>query len=284
MLSVGDPGDTNDVSGYENKPSWDVAVRFQDLKRFAHIPDKEKKLLKKRAIQGVLDRAHALLGAVIKPEQKKIIDYKTFIDSGQKGELEIIETLDELFSKGISNDVLRFGARVEKNNQIALIMDASLSMTGEKIALLAVAAAVVALCVPSEKLALMGFDSKVSWIKKFDQSMSIETIVEKVLDIPAGGFSNLAKALLEMSKMIEGSKYPRPNVILISDGKYTEGADPSYLSKRYKSLNVLKIGRDQAGRELLLELSSGGNGRFFEAKKIGDLPKTMYSAMRALLR
>ena len=287
LVDVGTP---QDIAGFEQKPSWDVAVRFQDLKRLGNIPDKEKRLLRKRAIEGVLNRAHQILGSVLKPEKSLVVDYRLFMESGQRGELDVLETLDEGFSRGYSGaafadaDILRFDARVEKNVDIALVMDASLSMTGEKIALLAVSAAVVGLCVPSARLSLMGFDSKTRWIKKFGEELSIEDVVERVLELPAGGFTNLELALQETAKAVYGQHRDRANVILITDGKYTEGGDPSYLAARFKHLNVLKIGRDQAGRELLQELSSRGNGQFFEARKISDLPRTMYAAMKTLLR
>lgn len=287
LLDVGMP---QDVAGFDQKPSWDVAVRFQDLKRLGNIRDKDKAMLRRRAIEGVLGRAHQLLGSVLRPEKNVVTDYRTFMEGGQRGELDVLATLEEGFSRGFTDmakagaDVLRFDARLEKDVDIALLMDASLSMTGEKIALLAVAAAVVALCVPPKRLSLMGFDSRTRWIKRFGDELPIEQIVERVLELPAGGFTNLELALEETSKVIHGQHHDKANVILITDGKYTEGGDPSYLAARFKHLNILKIGRDQAGRELLLELSGRGNGQFFEARMISDLPRTMYGAMKTLLR
>ncbi len=279
---------SQDVSGFEDKPSLDVAVRFQDLKRFAHIPDKEKQKLKRRAIEGMMERAYKVLGSVMKPEKNLIVDYRTFQEKGARGELDVLATLDEDLARGHlampSEEVLRFDARVEKETPVALVMDASLSMTGEKIALLGVATAVVALCVPSHRLSLMGFDSKVKWIKPFGELLSPEGVIERVLELPAGGFTNMELALKETLKALSSHHKAHANVIFITDGKYTEGADPTQLAGRFKHLSVLKIGRDQAGRDLLLELTSLGNGQFFEARKINDLPKTMYGAIRRLLR
>ncbi|MBI3557355.1 MAG: VWA domain-containing protein [Deltaproteobacteria bacterium] len=285
-----DSGLPSDVSGYEVKPSWDVAIRFQDLKRLGNIPPKEKAVLRRRAIEGVLARAYDILGAVIKPERHQIVDFKTFIESGQRGELDVLSTLDEELARGysrktlVSEDVLRFDARLERDVDIALVMDASLSMTGEKIALLAVSTAVVALCVKPTRLSLMGFDSKVRWIKRFGEELPIEKLVERVLELPAGGFTNMELALNETAVALSRQNKERANVILIGDGKYTEGGDPSQLAERFRHLNVLKIGRDQAGRDLMLELSARGQGKFFEARRISDLPRTMYGAMKRLLR
>lgn len=264
-----------------------MAVRFQDLKRLGNIPPKEKQLLRARAIEGVLERAHKILGAVIKPERNVITDYRTFLAAGSRGELDVLETLDEELTASPAHtyeEVLRFDTRLEKNVEIALVMDASLSMRGEKIALLAVSTAVVALCVPSARVSLMGFDSSTRWIKRFGEELPIERVVERVLELPAGGFTNLELALIETSRALHQANRDHANVILISDGKYTEGADPLPLANRFRHLNVLKIGRDQAGRALLNELTTRGNGKFFEARKVSDLPKTMYGAMKMLLR
>lgn len=287
LVDVGAP---QDIAGFEHRPSWDVAVRFQDLKRLGHIPEKEKTRLKRRAIEGILDRAHQVLGSVIKPERKVIVDHQTFIANGQRGELDILETLEEGLGRGFTSrgvvpeEVLRFDARIDKVVDIALVMDASLSMTGEKIALLATSAAVVALCVPSARLSLMGFDSRAKWIKHFEEEFSVERVIEKVLELPTGGFTNLELALTETEKDLAKFRKDKANVILISDGKYTEGKDPTHLASRFKHLNVLKIGRDQAGRDLLLELTAKGNGQFFEVRRALDLPQTMYGAMKSLFR
>lgn len=179
---------------------------------------------------------------------------------------------------------LRFELRIDRETDIAIIMDASMSMGGEKLALLALATAVVALCVPTERLSLMGFDSKIRWVKRFNEELTVRSIIERVLELPAGGFTNLELALKETLQVLSKSNKANANVILISDGKYTEGRDPSSLAQGFRHLNVMKIGKDQAGRELLQELVLKGHGKFFEARKMTDLPKAVYSAMRVLLR
>ena len=131
---------------------------------------------------------------------------------------------------------------------------------------------------------MMGFDSRIKWIKRFKEELTPEQIIERILELPAGGFTNIETALNETSKMLARTHRINTNVILIGDGKYTEGRDPTLLATRFKHLSVLKLGRDQAGRALLLDLSSRGNGKFYEARKFHELPKTMYNAMRALLR
>ena len=272
------------ITGYENKSAWDVAIRFQDIRRIGNIQDKEKKALKKKAVLGIVEKAKNILGSVHKPEKTYLGSFQDYVQSGSRGELELNETLDHVLSQGLNSEALRFEIKKDKEFRIALLMDTSLSMTGEKIALLAVSVAVVAFCLPTEYLALMGFDSKIRWIKKFNQKINVESLIEKILELPAGGFTNLELALDEASKELNKTKFKNISLVLISDGKYTEGADPTSKAKKFRKLNVLKIGKDQAGRPLLLDLAKLGDGRFFEARKMVDLPKTMYGVVRSVLR
>ena len=281
-----------DISGYDKKPSWDVAVRYQDLKRLLSIPSAEKEKLRRRAIIGVLEKAKKILGSVLKPEKNSIVDLQEFQLNRERGELDIGATLEEALSRGISpfgkvlidTQSLRFDARIEKESDVILLMDASLSMNGEKVALLAVAAAVVALCIDSKRLALIAFSSDAKTIKKFGEEMPVDQIIAKVLEIPTGGLTNLELGLKHSLKNISESNRDKANVVLISDGKYTEGRDPTYLAVRFKRLHALKLGRDIAGRALLFDLIAKGEGRFFEARRPHDLPRIMYGAMKAMLR
>lgn len=276
---------TNKFEGKTTEQAlWDVAVRYQDLKRLGNITDRDKKKLQRLAIDSVLRKARSVLGSVMRPDEFKVLNMDEFVYAGARGELSLDETLAESGGQFPQVNQFRYDAKIEKKTNIAVIMDASLSMTGEKIALLGVASAVVALCVPTENLSLMGFDSRIRWIKHFDEKMSVEKVVESVLEMPSGGFTNLELALEEMTRELFAHAKPRANVILISDGKYTEGKDPTYLGEKFRHLSALKIGRDQSGKNLLVDLIAKGNGRFFEARKIEDLPRTMYSAMKALVR
>ena len=284
-------GADEDISGFDKKPSWDVAVRYQDLKRLLSIPDPQKEKLKKRAIEGVLQRAKAILGSVMKPEKPVLLSYTEFIHSGQRGEIDLLSSFEAAFEKGINPsrqavdiESLKFDSRQEKQNDVLLLMDASLSMTGEKIALLAVATAVVALCLPSRRLSLVSFASNAKLVKGFQEHLSISEIIARILEIPSHGLTNLEQGLSKALEVESLSHKRSANTILISDGKYTEGKDPTYLASRFEKLHALKLGRDIAGRALLRDLITQGHGQFFEARKIEDLPRTMYQAMRQLLR
>ncbi len=280
--------EVHDGTGYDQKQAWDVAVRFQDIKRYAHVTDMAKSKLRARAVAGVLERARKLVGTVSTPEQPVLQDWKTFVETGSRGELDLDASLAEGFTgEDTDLDRLRFESRQEKRRPLAVVMDVSMSMKGDKLAHLALAVAAIVLSVPREamgELCLMGFDSRIRWVKRFREIVRVDEIVERVLDLPAGGFTNMELAFTEIHDELDRTGQPRAAVLLVGDGKYTEGADPLRFASDFRSLHVLKIGRDIGGRDLLRELADRGRGGFFEARTYADLPRTLYDAIRAAQR
>lgn len=229
------------------------------------------------------------MGNLARPERTCLLDYRSFLETGERGELDVTETLEAMIEQGRGGDpteALRFLAHVERDARVLLLLDMSLSMKGEKIALLAVASAVVLLSLPAEQLALMAFDSGPHWIKRFGERATAESLAERVLEFPTGGFTNIERALKEALSAISdsGRSGVKTHVILIGDGRYTEGRDPAELGYSFKRLSALRIGKDPSGRPLLIELSRHGGGGYFEARQAQDLPVVLYQALRTLVR
>lgn len=271
--------------GLENCGSWDLAVRFQELAS-APLREERKRKLRERAIGAVLRRARASVPALIRPERIAILDAHGYAENGMRGEIALEDTLEEngFRAAQLAASRMRFECRVPKDRKVLIGLDASLSMRGEKLALLAVAAGAVAIALPSADIALMGFDSRPRRIKAFGETLSPAQAIERVLSLPTNGLTNLEAALLEAERQLARARDKRAALILISDGKYTEGADPARLGRRFGSFNALKTGRDKAGRPLLVELCRDGKGRLFEAAKMEDLPRAIYHILRAVTR
>ena len=270
------PSVVYDLTGYDQKTSWDVSVHFQSIKRYAHVTDIVKKKLKQRAVEGILGRARDLVGQVSRPERIVSLNQKEFEERALRGEIDFDSTLE--------SGELYFEAKEPIERKIALLMDCSMSMKGEKIALLGVAVVAVAMAVSPRSLCLLGFDSKAKWIKHFSEDLTLSEIAERILDLPAGGFTNMELGFEEMLRELDQVRAPDARVILVGDGKYTEGRDPLFLADRFRHLHVLKLGADQGGRELLKVIAERGSGRFFEARKFLDLPKTLYETVRTVSR
>ena len=73
-------------------------------------------------------------------------------------------------------------------------------------------------------------------------------------------------------------------MILISDGRYTEGKNPIDLAKKFPFLYTVKIGKDPSGRQVMREIADTGQGRFIEVRDMKDLPRLLLNAIRAWVR
>lgn len=163
---------------------------------------------------------------------------------------------------------------------MVLVLDTSLSMKGEKLALLGATVAAVALSVPSPALAILGFDSEIHSIKKFDEEVSLYECVERVLSIPPGGFTNISKGLSIARDWIQSARFQQARVILISDGRYTEGVDPVEIAKLLPFVYPVKIGKEPFGRDVMRAVADTGLGTFMEVREMKDLPMQLLQAIR----
>jgi uncharacterized protein YegL len=278
-------GSEDDFSGLDKRSMWDIAVRYQDLKRMVSIDKHQKEKIKAGAIEEIIRRAHDAVSSIVRPSEKKIVTNEEAQALGVTGDMAIEETIEHGLGMGHHRPrEILYEAQVLKKSPVVVVMDASLSMTGEKIALLAVAAAVIAMSIESDDLAMAAFASKFRVIKRFDEVISLPEVVSRVLEIPSHGLTNLELALENANVLALSSKRGQANVVLISDGKYTEGKDPAYLGHKFKNLQILKIGKDIAGRELLNELVRKNRGSVQEVRQMRDLPKAAYKTVRSILR
>ena len=123
----------------------------------------------------------------------------------------------------LSPSIPVYQVRIEKDHGLILVLDTSLSMKGEKLALLAATVAGVSMSLPIHAFAILGFDSEIHAIKTFGDAATTEECIERVLSIPPGGFTNIELGLKTAQAWMQASHYPQARVILISDGRYHRG-------------------------------------------------------------
>jgi Mg-chelatase subunit ChlD len=169
---------------------------------------------------------------------------------------------------------------------IVLSVDTSLSMTGQKLALTAVALAVVLLQFPDDPIGIIAFENRAIVIKRPEERVSLQQLIERFLDVPAQGYTHLEDGLRESLRLVHGLRHQgrRPSTLLLTDGKYTAGKDPAYLASRFPHLVVLKMGREKASQGLCRELARKGNGHVEEVIELESLPDAMSETVRSLLR
>lgn len=271
-------GEQSDPVGHDRKDEWDLAIRFRDIQRFGYLHAKEKKEMSDRAIEAVLDRGREALGPIQKPYHYEMMSLEQLGADPHEAELDVEGTLENVTREP------QFRIRREKDHGLVLVLDTSLSMKGEKLALLAVSVAAVAMSLPLKSFAIFGFDSEIHSIKEFAEEADAAECVRRVLSIPPGGFTNLELGLKTAIAKIHQGHFPQARVILISDGRYTEGRHPVEIGRTIPFLYTVKIGKDPTGRDIMKDLAMSGLGAFTEVREMPNLPKVLLSGIRQWVR
>ncbi len=278
---------------------WDVATRYHDFKDRGASQDVLRKL-RALSAHAILERAQEVLGSVVHPFHIQQAPLSEVPSQARDLDFDLEETIELsplALRDSVSPATTRFplteqdlwmSYAVRRQQPLVLSVDTSLSMTGEKLALTAVAIAVVLLEFPEDPIGIVAFENEARVVKHPDERLSIPLLVERFLDVPAQGYTHLEagmkcalKLVRETQKMSQGRI---PSTVLLTDGKYTAGRDPAYLASRFPHLIVLKMGRETASLELCLEMARRGHGVVREVGDLTSLPKIMYGAVKDLFR
>ena len=120
-------------------------------------------------------------------------------------------------------------------------------------------------------------------IKKIRTRLSVEQIAQKILDVPAMGYTNIEAALSEGLSQLALGVHKNRIGILISDGKYTAGNDPIPTASNYKSLHVILTGDFNTDPDACHALASAGHGRLYQASNFAGLPRVLYRLLADIL-
>ncbi len=281
------------AKGESSEPlsAWDIAVRYHELKK--HLKGERAQALRKISARAVLARARSILGSVSHPNH---FELKTLSELGGDADLGALD-LEASIEAGplqmsgkfaLDPELIYIESEKKSQNQLILSVDTSLSMTGEKLALTAVALAVVLLQFQEDPVGIVAFENEAVTIKSAFELITVDELIERFLDIPAQGYTHLEEGLMAALKMQEVMKSHRGakvvSTILLTDGKYTAGKDPGFLAKRFDHLSVIKMGDEKAGLGLCQELSRDGKGLLREVERLQELPLVMYDVVKDVLR
>lgn len=159
---------------------------------------------------------------------------------------------------------------------ICLLVDRSGSMSGERLASAALAAAVCAWRAPAQ-FAVLAFGDRVIEIKALDSPKHAETVVADVLGLRGHGTTDVALALRAAQKQFAVSNARRRITILLSDAEVTAGGDPVPPAKSLDELIVIAPADEpQFARDLI----QAAGGRLAE---VGG-PTSVLDALRSVVQ
>lgn len=202
------------------------------------------------------------------------------------GELDVEATVDNIVGKESPDpDDWVVQRREDRRHQVVMMVDASLSMAGENLAVAAVAVAVMALKLRPEDLAVVVFENEARVVTRLEVADPVEEVIRSMLDEPGWGVTDIEAALKLGAAELARGRNPRRSGILITDGVVTKGAaDPSALGRRFPGLHVLLTEDKYMDEALCRLIADAGHGDVFPVGTFGELPVRLLDVANRVLR
>jgi Mg-chelatase subunit ChlD len=255
---------------------WSIAQHYTYIRRQLKDP-KLLKMAKKIAIRAIIHRTLQLLG----PTRRRMELVREPYTPGQTGEIEIEMTAEEVLGKkDIEASDLIIESNVPRRTACVMMLDTSMSMSGDKLGIATASLGVLAFKLKSIQYGVIAFDNVARPLKRLDQRVAIESLVGDLLDITAGGYTNIEDGLRAGILELNNNKAKEKIGVIITDGNYTAGKDPSEIAAEYPKLFVIMIKSHDSKPEVCERIATLGKGKFVAVDSFEEVP----SALRNLLR
>ncbi|OLS26950.1 MAG: hypothetical protein HeimC3_06080 [Candidatus Heimdallarchaeota archaeon LC_3] len=171
--------------------------------------------------------------------------------------------------------------RVQRKKSGVLILDTSGSMFGERNINAALTAAIMAYSMRKDDYSVVAFNTKAFLIKKFDEDIRVQDIVDRILDLEAIGHTNIEDALKIGARELNKLKTRFKWAILFTDGVYNKGKDPRYLAREFKKLHVINLPGKKWGMRVCQDLARLGAGKYVAVSSYDEAPRALMKVLRS---
>ena len=240
-----------------------------------------KKMARRLAVSAILRKATLLVGP-IRPATKHVVET---LEEPFRGEIDVDLTLENIIGKEYPEKqdwIVR--RREARRIQVVLMMDSSLSMRGKNLALAALAVAVLAMKVPAADLSVVAFNDSARTLSQLHSPDSVDDVVDSIIRQPASGYTNIEAGLRQGRRELQKGQLRRKAGLLITDGVYTAGGDPTSEAVRFPRLHVLLTEDYKMDEDLCRRLARRGRGTLFRVDGYEELPRRMLDIANRLLR
>lgn len=262
--------------------TWDFAIEYHNIKR--RLPNGPKKdQILSISTEIIIQKAKSCLHH-LSPPSRVVSDL--WINNNHADPDPDVSIEEGFFAEPLNPEKLWVSFREEKKTDVVLVLDMSLSMTGEKLALLTVVATVLALKLNIKHLGVVVFDSNAYIIKRLGEVMPIRALVKKLLEVPARGYTNIHAGLKQGLDVLQLSSEKHRVGVILTDGLYNMGWDPVLLAAKYPQLHVVQFGniKDKKALTLCQKLAKEGRGFWKKAENEALLPEIANKLMQEILR
>jgi Mg-chelatase subunit ChlD len=244
------------------------------------ISEKYKYIFRRLARQSILRTSLKITSKGIRGIYKKTIPYYQI----GMPEFDLDETIQhnplKVYDKTLSYNDIYGIKRKRQKRKVTLILDTSGSMYGRLLLNAALTTSVLAYNMEKEDYAIVLFNSTAMVMKKINEKKRVTSIIDEILDSEAVGFTDISigleKGLEELNKVKKKTK--NKFGILISDGNYNRGEDPSSVAKKYPKLHVIGMPAENdadRGIDTCKAIAEAGHGKFFAVKNFKEIPRAL---------
>ncbi len=257
---------------------WRIAQNYARI-RFVLSDPAALELARRIAISATIRRVLQLLGPVNLPTRVTREPYSV----GASGELDVEGTLEVMIDEGRKHpSELILEEREPKDLSVVLMLDASLSMSGDKLAIATAAIAVLAFRLKMVEFTVMTFNDRPRTIKEFDQTLSLDELVLSLLEFNASGYTNIEEALRGGSSALSKAATRNRVGVLVTDGNYTVGGDPVDASAAFKRLFVVMTESHDCQPQVCEAMARNGRGHLYTVSGFDEVPRVLYRVLRTV--
>jgi Mg-chelatase subunit ChlD len=161
--------------------------------------------------------------------------------------------------------------RVNTTRSVALLVDLSGSMRGERARTAAAAVGALAAELAGDNLAVIAFWSDAAVLAHLGQHVPPERLVESMLRMPARGLTNVAFPLQVALRELAKVPARDARALLLSDCVHNAGPDPRPFAARLPRLDILLDTTGEQDPELARDLARLGRGRLRQVRGYRDV-------------
>jgi Mg-chelatase subunit ChlD len=223
-----------------------------------------------------LDRARAST-----PRRRGIGKLRSVPYDGQ-GDLDLDTSLPAIAEAraartALSADDLTVRQWAKPTLALCLLIDASGSMGGARLAAAALTAAACAWRAPGEH-AVLSFAKEVKVLRPLDSERGADLVVDDILRLRGHGVTGLSGALRAANEQLAGSRASRRVVVLLSDCRATDDNDPVAAACAVPELLILAPADDH---EQAADLAARSGGRWAPMAGAADAPAALLGLLEA---
>ncbi len=204
-------------------------------------------------------------------------------------EFDLNQTIFNYIQNG--NQILRFSdiigiERRQRKRSIVLILDTSGSMFGKLLLNAALTTSVLTYALSKDFTSIILFNSRALVLKEIKTQNNITRLIDQILETEAVGFTNISAGLKKGLKELNKIKSIRKKIgILITDGDYNRGKNPTLIATKFPKLHVINIPPESQkgiskeiqtrGQHICKRIARAGRGYYIPVKNFSEIPRTL---------